>query len=665
MPLQWLFLDNNQLSTLPAEVGDLTSLQGLYLDNNQLSTLPAEVGNLSSLQWLFLNNNQLSTLPAEVGNLSALQWLFLEYNRLSTLPAEVGNLSSLQGLRLDNNHLSTLPAEVGNLSSLQWLYLLNNPLQSPPPEIIAQGTPAILAYLRTMQQADIDTQEWLAYLRTLPQAVVERFEAKVILMGEGGMGKTSLLRGLRQQPFTQDLDPTHGIEVSTLYAPHPTRSQQQITLYAWDFGGQEIYQATHQFFLTQRSVYLVVWNARLGVEACRLSDWLDTISGHAPDAKILLVATHSDLWSKPTINLASYQQRYPQVAGLCTVSNRTGQGFDELKAQIVELAVQTPFVGQKWPRTWVNAEQALLARPEHHIDAATFIATCSQQKIEDETERETFGRYLHDLGKILYFHDDPVLSTLIVLKPNWISKAISRVLVDPHVEQMGGVLEHRELARIWATDERGHAYPRTLYPIFVRMMERFELCYQLEPERPSQPITQSLIPQLLPAQPPPALPPVPTVPEAGQVLVEMRYTLSFVPAGLMSWFLVRTHRYSQRQHWHEGARLAYPGQQAQIELDAQQREISLRVWGPFPYTFLLILKQTLDDLLQTFQGLRVQRKIPCRCPMQQQVPHAHSYEDLERQLARGQSEIVCSEGQRLAITTLLYGIHASTVPQME
>ncbi len=460
--LQELDLSNNQLSTLPAEVGNLSSLLYLYLDNNQLSILPAEVGNLTALQWLYLSNNQLSTLPAEVGNLTALQWLYLSDNQLSTLPAEMGNLTSLQSLFLDNNQLSTLPAEVGNLTSLQWLFLDSNPLQSPPPEIIAQRTPAILAYLRTMQQANI-----------------ERFEAKVILVGEGGMGKTSLLRGLRQQPFTQDLPATHGIEVSTLYAPHPTRSQQEITLYTWDFGGQEIYQATHQFFLTQRSVYLVVWNARLGVEACRLSDWLDTISGHAPDAKILLVATHSDLWSKPTINLVSYQQRYPQIAGLCTISNRTGQGFDDLKAKIAEVAAQTLFVGQKWPRTWVNAEQALLARPEHHIDAATFIATCSQQKIEDETERETFGRYLHDLGKILYFHDDPVLSMLIVLKPNWISKAISRVLVDPHVEQMGGVLEHRELARIWATDEQGQAYPRTLYPIFVRMMERFELCYQL------------------------------------------------------------------------------------------------------------------------------------------------------------------------------------------
>jgi len=504
-------------------------------------------------------------------------------------------------------------------------------------------------------------------LRTLLQADVERFEAKVILVGVGEVGKTSLLRALQHQPFVEGFRATHGIEVGTLRVPHPTRPAQEITLYTWDFGGQEIYQATHQFFLTQRSVYLLVWNARRGAENCQVSFWLDTITGHAPDAKVLLVTTHSDtdITQTPFFSLASYQQRYPQIVGLCAVSNKTGEGLDDLKAKIAEVAAQTPFVGQTWPRTWVNAEQALLARPEHHIDVAAFIATCLQHKIEDETERETFGRYLHDLGKILYFHDDPVLRTLFVLKPNWISKAISRVLVDPQVRQAGGVLEHRELPRIWATDEQGQVYARALYPIFVRMMERIGLCYQLEPERPGQPVTQSLIPQLLPAQPPVALPPVPTTPEAGQVLVEMHYTLSFVPAGLMSWFLVRTHRYSQRLHWREGAHLAYAGQQARIELDTQQREISLRVWGPFPYTFLLILKQTLDDLLQSFQGLRVQRKIPCRCAMQQQFPHAHSYEDLERQLARGRSEIVCAEGEHLALATLLYGIHASTMPQVE
>jgi hypothetical protein len=88
------------------------------------------------------------------------------------------------------------------------------------------------------------------------------------------------------------------------------------------------------------------------------------------------------------------------------------------------------------------------------------------------------------------------------------------------------------------------------------------------------------------------------------------------------------------------------------------------VWGPFPYTFLLILKQTLDDLLHTFQGLRVQHKIPCRCPFQEQIPHTLIYEDLEKQLVRGHDTIVCPEGTRLSLATLLYGLHDSTVPQM-
>ncbi len=383
------------------------------------------------------------------------------------------------------------------------------------------------------------------------------------------------------------------------------------------------------------------------------------------DAKIVLIATHRDLWQTSGINLTAYQQRYPQIVGLCHISNKTGDGMDFLKVFVAMIAAQTPFVGQQWPKTWVEAEQELLARPKHHIDQADFLMVCRQHKIEDEMERETFGRYLHDLGKILYFHDDPVLRTLIVLKPNWITKAISRVLTDPQVQQAGGMLDYRELPRIWVRDEQGQPYPRALYPIFVRMMERFQLCYQLEPERPGQPVSKSLIPQLLPEQPPTALPPIPATPGAGQVCLELRYTLSFVPAGLISWLLVRTHRYSRRQHWREGARLAYARQEAQVSLDGQQREITITVWGSFPYTFLLILKQTLDDLLQTFQGLRVQRSIPCRCTLQQQTPHTHVYEDLERRLARGESEIVCAGGARLPLATLLYGLHVSTVPQME
>ena len=148
--LQKLNLVGNQLSMLPAEVGNLSSLQELNLAVNRLRTLPAEVGNLSSLRELSLACNQLRTLPAEVGNLSSLQKLDLAENQLRTLPAEVGQLSSLQALDLSNNQLRTLPAEVGQLSSLQELDLTDNPLQPPLSELVEQGIPSILAYLRSL-----------------------------------------------------------------------------------------------------------------------------------------------------------------------------------------------------------------------------------------------------------------------------------------------------------------------------------------------------------------------------------------------------------------------------------------------------------------------------------------------------------------------------------
>ena len=52
----------------------------------------------------------------------------------------------------------------------------------------------------------------------------------------------------------------------------------------------------------------------------------------------------------------------------------------------------------------------------------------------------TLGSYLHDLGKILFFRDDPLLSRMIILKPNWITKAISRVLKDEPTKDDQGIL---------------------------------------------------------------------------------------------------------------------------------------------------------------------------------------------------------------------------------
>ncbi|UOB19145.1 leucine-rich repeat domain-containing protein [Abyssalbus ytuae] len=123
------------LVTLPAEIGQLTSLETLSLYSNQLTSIPAEIGQLTSLETLSLNNNQLTSIPAEIGQLTSLGYLYLDYNQLTSIPAEIGQLTSLEYLSLGNNQLTSIPAEIGQLTSLETLSLYNNQLTSIPTEI--------------------------------------------------------------------------------------------------------------------------------------------------------------------------------------------------------------------------------------------------------------------------------------------------------------------------------------------------------------------------------------------------------------------------------------------------------------------------------------------------------------------------------------------------
>jgi len=693
--LRVLLLNNNQLSELPTDIGRLSNLRRLYLDQNQLSELPAEIGRLSSLQELGLSNNQLSQLPAQLWQLTSLQKFYLDQNQLRELPAEIGQLTNLRRLDLDQNQLSHLPSDLWQLVRLETLYLNNNLLDEISPEIgqltslrvlylgnqSLRQLPTEIGLLTSLQTLNTDeatglltpppeivargTADILAFLQELRQSSVTRYESKILLVGEAGTGKSSLLRALRDDKFDSNLSTTHGIETDHLLLPHP---QHDIILNTWDFGGQQIYHATHQFFLTKRSLYIIVWNARLGAEQGRLHYWLETIKALAPDAHVLLVATHIDE-RIPDLNYQLYKDAYPQLKGNLTVSNKNGSGIDELKKIIVNQSLQLPLMGQLWPTKWLAAEKALLARSEHHIDADTYVSCCSTCGIEPDIAKGSLGNYLHDLGKILYFRDDPILSNLIVLNPNWIIKAISRVLDDEKTNLSKGILPHSDLPRIWTTDDEGHEYEPYLYHIFLRLMERFYLSYQIEAEPPRDYSITSLIPQLLPYQPPENLPEWPKIPSNDQTQVEMVYRFNFLPAGIMSWFIVRTHRYSQSMHWREGVILTYEGHQGRVELNPMLRELRLLVHGSLPQNFFTILMNTVDDILAHFEGLTVQREIPCICHWPKEkakpCPHYYRYEELIRRMNAKRYTVECPETFNLVyVPTLLYGIHISTDQQV-
>ena len=73
---------------------------------------------------------------------------------------------------------------------------------------------------------------------------------------------------------------THGIDIQRQLIPIPS-SDSQLEVSVWDFGGQHEYYNNHHYFLSARSVFLVVWKATEGVDdqlgVAGLEFWLNSL----------------------------------------------------------------------------------------------------------------------------------------------------------------------------------------------------------------------------------------------------------------------------------------------------------------------------------------------------------------------------------------------------
>ena len=184
------------------------------------------------------------------------------------------------------------------------------------------------------------------------------WESKALFVGEGGVGKTWLYEALngRLRGGLQTADTgTVGIEIGPLLLHHPQHRDITMHLNCWDFSGQAVNHATHQFFFSQRSLFVLCWSGRAGWEAGKLRRWLNNIRDRAPGAQVLLVATqwdspHSDYPEKDLL------RDYPQIFRAHKVSSITGEGIAELKQDIALVAADLPLMGLRWPALWRRAE---------------------------------------------------------------------------------------------------------------------------------------------------------------------------------------------------------------------------------------------------------------------------------------------------------------------
>ena len=606
--LQSLNLDHNKLTDLAPWIGQLTQLQKLYLHGNQLTALPPEIGQLSQLRLLSLGNNQLTALPAEISQLSQLRQLYLHNNQLTGLPPEIGQLSRLQALFLGGNQLTALPAEIAQLTQLdEGLYLHDNAALGMPPEILGptwQETKP-RGNAEPAKPADI----FAYYFRSQRETTRPLNEAKILLVGQGGVGKTSLVKRLVENKFDPEESKTEGINITQWKAPGKgERGAGDVRLNVWDFGGQEIMHATHQFFLTKRSLYLLVLDARKGEGESNIHYWLRIIQSYGGDSPVLVVINKNEPPDHLELNETRLAKDYgPNVKGFFKTSCSIGSGIPELRAAIEEQIQQLPHVYDQVPASYFAVKQELetKADDEDFIEIGEYRKLCRRHGVEETNEQRRLIRFLHDLGNVLNF-DDPDspyrLEQTKVLNPEWVTGGVYKILNNVELMKRGGVLKIGQLGGILDDSQR---YPSQHRQFIVDMMRQFELCFTF----PGSEGQRVLIPELL----------QPNEPELNwdeQDALNFQYHYTVLPGGILPRFIVRTHEKLTKKrptYWQSGVVLEIEGCRALVRGDTQAGRVFISIQGPVPArrrAALAVIRDQFRQIHATIPKIGAEEKVP-------------------------------------------------------
>lgn len=342
------------------------------------------------------------------------------------------------------------------------------------------------------------------------------------------------------------------------------------------------------------------------------------------------------------------------LAGHFEVDNRSGQGIPELREAIAAEAARLPQMGQLMSPRWVSAREEILAlaADEPQIRYEKFARICEQYGLTDP-ETAALAQLMHDLGLVIYYGDDDGLKDIVVLNPEWLTKAISYVLEDEPTHDGGGILDHARLQSIWH-DDLDDGYPSRYHPYFLRLMEKFEVSYRLDSDE-----LHSLVAQMVPYERP-VLPWQPQTPlRAGKRRLTLVCKLSEPAPGLIPWLTVRRHPDSIGLHWRRGVFLRHPivayASEAVLEL-VSAGKLALEVRASSPDLYFNVLRESIENLITTrWPGLDYDLFIPCptRLPSGATCPGQIPIAGLLKMREKGLVTCTCFECAELLDISLL------------
>jgi small GTP-binding protein len=605
--LQRLNLVGNKIRDISFLKG-LNLLKSLNLSSNQISNI-SSIRFLNELQVLWLAHNRIKDI-SHLKDLKKLQRLQLVNNNISDISA-LKQLKNLDLVGLNGNKISNLPAWIveydmeidceSGIHSYGFITLLENPLALPPIEIVKQGKKAIKDYFKSLEGKER----------------VKLNEVKVLLVGEGMSGKTSLLKQFQGLPFDKDESQTHGINVASF----PTKNIQGLTeneelenyhIHFWDFGGQEIMHASHQFFLSKRSLYILVLDSRTDSKKYH---WLKHIEKFGGDSPLIIVMNKIDANPNYNIEQKRINESFPLIKNrFHRISCQTQEGFGELVKCLAKTIPETSLFGTEISIDWMNIKEKLVTetKANRYINREMFVQICKNNNVSDQSSQQTLLQYLNDLGIVLYFKQLN-LANIYVLDPHWVTIGVYKIINSQRTKT--GILYEQDLDFILNKEEiKKHEYdpakekkiiysPEEQYYI-LSIMKNFELCYEYDRNK-----NYCIIPDLLPKE-------LQYEPELNNgILLHFVIIYDYLPSTILPRLMIRLKNdIVNGQQWKYGMILDNKEFccKAKIKEDESNKRIDIIIQGKFlsKQKYFSAIRFNIYDINKEFENLVIQEFIP-------------------------------------------------------
>lgn len=560
-----LYLFRNTISDI-SPLSSLVNLKELWLEGNHIQDINP-LKSLINLTALGISENKISDIHP-LTFLAKLESIFCEYNQITTIPASL--FENNPTLRINNIKYST---------EHNYIYITDNPLTSPPYSVIDVGHEAVLAYFENKEKYGVKPLN----------------EGRIILVGEGSAGKTTLVNRILGKGFNEGENQTNGINIAEW---HLNKDGRDLRFNMWDFGGQEIQHAVHKFFFSSGCLYILVLDNRKEEEPEYWLQQVETLGGNAP---VLVVFNKYDQHLQESVDRKFLKEKYPNIVGFYNVSCKTGYGLHDFIAELENQAPLLRTVNDQFPGNWFDIKKdlgAMTADDRHYLVYDAYVELCKKHGIPDEATQRILLKYFSSIGAVTWFEEDNAhLGHMHVLNPAWISQGVYRIVTGNLTQTLKGQINISDFRVLLQPTKVGdYEYNESHYGYILGLMKKFEICYAPNDREILIPASFSKEPKV----------------EYSEFRGEnvRTYILQFIdylPVALIHRFIVRNIKSAyENNYWYTGAVLkdSVGPTLAMVHLDKEARRIYVRIKGSPQLGMWEHIRREFAEIASTYARIR-------------------------------------------------------------